>query len=54
MEMNAFVYAGEYSSACVCGPRESESTPSAAETTASSVAVATMMRQQQAAAAQPH
>jgi hypothetical protein len=54
MEMSAFVFAGEYSTACVCGPRESEAAPTAAETTASSVAVATMIRQQQAAASQHH
>jgi hypothetical protein len=53
LAMSAFVFAGEYSTACVCGPREAESSSSGAATTAASVAVATMMRQQQAAS-QPH
>jgi hypothetical protein len=53
MEMSAFVFAGEYSTACVCGPHGSEASPTAAVTTDSSVAVVTMMRQQQAAN-QPH
>jgi hypothetical protein len=53
MEMNAFVYAGEYSTACICGPRRRPAA-TAEGTTAASAAVVTMVRAQQQAAAQSH
>jgi hypothetical protein len=53
LQMSSFVYAGEYSTACICGPRDGTA-PRAEATTAPAAAVVTMIRTQQAASQRHH
>lgn len=51
LQMSSFVYAGEYSTACICGAR-GQPAAAADATTAAVAAVATMRQSQNAGAAQ--